>query len=387
MINQHAILIAVGVLLGLNLPGRAQEQEPERSLGEIAGRLPEQKETTNVAHVHTNEDSNTTAGVAARTEEIAAKSEIKRAAVVTGYTSFVTTYKPGDHLLMVTAFNPILLVPLGRRWLIETEFELEGNFEREVDSGRWGRTLDKGVEYAQLDYIASRHLTVVVGRFLSPFGIFNERLHPSWIKKLQATPLIFPIGTGSSNGAMLRGGIRIGSGVKLNYATYFSGSTTVRSIEAKRAAGVRWGVVFPNRRLEIGNSFQRLLQDERFNAYGFDATWLPLRAPLEFRAEYARSKMGSGYWVEGAYRFFRKAEVVARAEQFLTRPAVDGPVMGTEEEGGHGTLPTVDTQRLLLGWNYYFRDGLRFGFGYGREFTAKGNSNLLSVAFAYRFLR
>ena len=38
-------------------------------------------------------------------------------------------------------------------------------------------------------------VTVTVGRFLTPFGIFNERLYPVWIRFLQPDPLILPIRT------------------------------------------------------------------------------------------------------------------------------------------------------------------------------------------------
>ena len=59
--------------------------------------------------------------------------------------------------------------------------------------------VEKEVDYAQVDFIANPYLTVTVGRFLTPFGIYNERLYPVWIRNLQSDPLILPIGTGPSN--------------------------------------------------------------------------------------------------------------------------------------------------------------------------------------------
>jgi hypothetical protein len=73
--------------------------------------------------------------------------------------------------------------------------------------------LQKEVDYLQLDYIVDSHVTVSVGRFLTPFGIFNERLYPVWIRDLQSDPLILPISTGPSGagtGAMVRGGAKHG---------------------------------------------------------------------------------------------------------------------------------------------------------------------------------
>ena len=72
----------------------------------------------------------------------------------------------------------------------------------------------KAVDYAQLDFVANPFKSLFDGdggRFLTPFGIFNERLYPVWSRNLQTDPLILPIGIGPSNastGAMLRGGFK-----------------------------------------------------------------------------------------------------------------------------------------------------------------------------------
>lgn len=299
--------------------------------------------------------------------QVAAQQEVKPEPVATGYTSFLGTFETGKQKV-VPQINPILVFPLGQRWLLEAEFEFEGEFEREA--GIWMRGLEREVEYMQLNFLAHRYLTVVLGRFLTPFGIFNERLHPKWIRKLQPKPLIEPLGTGSSNGAMLRGGARIASGVNLNYTGYFSALLTeLEGVESDRVAGTRLGLFLPNQRLEIGGSFQRVLQDVRFNFYGFDAMWQVKPVPLDFRFEYARSEQGTkGYWLEGAYRFRRKAEVVGRIEQTFVR------------------APGVDKQRPVVGFNYYFQDGLRFSFNYGREFRVGPDRNIWVVGMTYRYV-
>lgn len=303
-----------------------------------------------------------------------AQEQIKPEPVATGYMSFVSTFQPGK-VKLVPQINPILVVPLGERWLIEAEFEFEGEFEREKEAGQWQpwmRELEREIEYLQVDFLAHRYLTVVAGRFLTPFGIFNERLHPAWIKKLQPKPLIaaLGIGTGAGNGAMLRGGARIASGVNLNYTGYFSTMLMdPEGVESDRMAGTRLSLFFPDARLEFGGSFMRVLQDERFNTYGFDALWQAKAVPLEFRAEYAQTELGDkGYWVEGAYRFRRKAELVGRIEQTFARP------------------PGADKQRPMVGFNYYFRDGLHFNFAYGREFRSGADRNIVSVGMAYRYV-
>ena len=155
----------------------------------------------------------------------------------------------------------------------------------------------------------------------------------------------------------------------------------------------------PDQRLEFGASFRKQLQDERLNTFGLDLTWQSPTAPFDLRMEYALSRMGTGYWAEGAYRlrrvpvlrpFFRKSQVAVRFEQFFAPLRLEE--MGTEEsapaeeEGGHGALPEVDTQRVLLGWNYYFRDGVKLGFSYGREFSSMGDRNIWTIGLGYRWL-
>ena len=118
-----------------------------------------------------------------------------------GTFSFVT----GGQNVIDTQINPVLLVPLGDHWLIESRAEFEGEFQRPPDGGPYQGPVDKHLDYAQLDYIVNPYLTVTAGRFLTPFGIFNERLYPVWIRFLQPDPLTLPINTAPSDGAMLRG--------------------------------------------------------------------------------------------------------------------------------------------------------------------------------------
>lgn len=331
--------------------------------------------------------------------------------VLTGYGGFVSTFEPGKQALN-PILTPILLVPAGERFLIEAEFETESEIERE--DGLWGpRKLEKEIEYLQVDYLAHPNLTVVVGRFLTPLGVFNERLHPIWIKNLQTNPIISAMSHSSSTGAMLRGAVPLGSTVNLNYSSYFSGLSTVDTLESERGAGGRWSLFFPQSRFESGFSFTRRLGDERFNIYGVDGTWNLQAVPLDLRTEYFRSaELGSGYWVEGAYRlnristwnsFFRKSQLVARMEQFFAPPAeahedeaeenahgeeepeFEGLESAMEEPDGHSFLPEKDTRRFMLGWNYYFRDGFKFSLAFGRSLAAEDNRNIWSLGVAYRF--
>jgi hypothetical protein len=147
-----------------------------------------------------------------------------------GTFSFVT----GGHNLIDTQINPVLLLPLGDHWLIESRAEFEGEFQRPPDGGPYGGPVNKHVDYAQVDYIANRYLTITAGRFLTPFGIFNERLYPVWIRFLQPDPLILPIATAPSDGAMFRGGFSISPHANVNYALSYRMAASKGSAEHSR---------------------------------------------------------------------------------------------------------------------------------------------------------
>lgn len=302
-----------------------------------------------------------------------------------GTFSFVTA---GQNVID-TQINPVLLVPLGDRWLIESRAEFEGEFQRPPGGGPYGGPVDKHVDYAQLDYIVNPYLTVTVGRFLTPFGIFNERLYPVWIRSLQPDPLILPIRTAPSDGGMFRGGFPVNAHANLNYAFYVSGTSVgIDSVDSERHAGSRLGIFLPGPRLEVGGSWQRTLQGSRHNAAGFHMGWQPAKLPLNLRSEFAHSYEGSGYWIEGAYRLshvpfwqkpMRRTEVVARAQQFFVG------AVGSDAEADF-ELPGVNTREADFGINYFLRDGMKGIFSYGRQFSSAGNFNQWSFGLAYRFL-
>lgn len=302
-----------------------------------------------------------------------------------GAFSFVT----GGQNLIDSQINPVLLVPLGDRWLVESRAEFEGQFQRPLDGGPYKGPVTKHVDYAQLDYIANPYVTITAGRFLTPFGIFNERLYPVWIRALQPDPLILPINTAPSDGAMLRGGVAVNDQANMNYAVYFSATSIgIGSVDSERHVGARMGFFFPGPRLEVGGSWQRTLQDERKNAFGFHMGWQPPKMPLNLRAEYAHSFEGSGYWVEGVYRcsqahFWRKVmrhtELVSRLQQFYTGDISPDAIAALG-------LSAADTREADFGINYFLADGMKGIFSYGRQFSSAGNFNQWSVGLAYRWL-
>ena len=312
--------------------------------------------------------------------------ELNGVPILTGYSAFNSSFTKGQQELE-PVIAPILLVPIGQKVLIEAEGEFSGSYTHATGEP-WDHSWDKGLEYAQINWFAHRYLTVVGGRYLTPFGILNERLHPAWIKNIQTLPLISALEMSSGNGGELRGGIPLSSKVDFNYSAYFSAPSQVTGLVASRMAGTRFSMFIPGARVEIGTSFQRSLQDERFNTYGMDLTWQLKPIPLEIRGEYAGNNVqGKGYWLEGAYRlrrihkrFVRNSQAVVRMEQFFTPSSSD---LGG---GGMGDVPDVNTQRLFAGWNYYINDGFKVSAAYGRQFSSDGDRNLWTLGITYRWI-
>lgn len=302
--------------------------------------------------------------------------------VLTGVFSYQSSFEPGTQEV-APEFDPILLVPLGNKFLVESEFEMSMDVTR--DQGRVGpAVVEHGIEYLQLDYVANPYLTVVAGRFLTPFGIYRERLHPMWIRNLAAEPIIFAMNDNSSNGAMLRGAAPVTSGMNITYAGYFSAPLDTSQLQSDRRAGTRVSLVFPNKRFEAGVSFSRVLSGNRYNMVGSDVTWNVRRIPVDLRAEFVYSNtLGTGYWIEGAYRFdrfhnafLRNSQIVARMEQYrvpnLQQSLID-------------ELPDSDTNRAAIGWNYTLYNGIRVDASYGRNFAKEDNHNTWTVGVSYRF--
>jgi hypothetical protein len=306
------------------------------------------------------------------------------APVLSGGLAFVPIWQGGDPTLVSIA-SPVLLIPVRDNVVFESRAAFEGDFQqRNGNSGDFTGAIDKSLDYAQFDYIGNRYITVTVGRFLTPFNIFNERLYPNWIRDTQTDPLILPIGTGSDNGAMLRGGVGIAQDLVVNYAVYFSALTTASNFQSERHAGIRTSIFLPRHRLEIGASIQHQLQDDRVTRYGAHLEWQPLRIPFDLRSEGAFSREeGNGTWIEGAYRLskanvalLRRAQLVARTQLFY---AGSIPALNPN-------LPPIDTKRTESGVNYYLSDGWKVLGSYGRTFTAAGNSNIWTVGMTYRFV-
>ncbi|MGB7849095.1 MAG: hypothetical protein WBL63_26015 [Candidatus Acidiferrum sp.] len=283
---------------------------------------------------------------------------------------------------------PVLVVPLGEHWLVESRANLLGFIARQDGTtGPYHGQFFGTLEYLQLDYNANSHLTITAGRFLTPFGIYNERLSAIWISKLQDAPVIAAIGTadGYSDGFMLRGALISNDRYAVNYTAYFSTLSNVTKFESQRTSGGRVGVFFAGTRLEVGTSYARTLQNQHLNSFGLDVSWIPHRLPLEIKGEWAHSLGGYGYWIQGAYRLSQlggassaigRLEPVFRMQQFSRSQQVAGDF-----------LPSTSMRSPQFGLNYYLPHEIRLNGSYGRQYISQSTDiNVWEFGITYRFL-
>ena len=305
--------------------------------------------------------------------------------VISGGAAYIHNVNGGVTSL-IPQINPILLVPFGSHVLLESRTDFTGFFQREHQTtGPFKGKVFKSVDYAQVDWLANTHVIASAGKYLLPFGLYNERLVPVWIRNLQDAPITAAIGTrnsGAGDGFMLRGIVVQHPDYSIQYTSYFSARSNINQLQAARTAGGDASIYFTQLRLEAGTSYQRFLQQRNINSVATYISWQPLTVPLDIKAEGDYSYNGRGYWIEAAYLFqqlpvppvFRRIQVVGRMQQFF-------PL-----HGGGNSLPRVDTNRFDFGLNYYFRDDLRFVSSYGRSFSSQQNANVWNVGLTYRFM-
>ena len=305
---------------------------------------------------------------------------------ISGGMGFVSTTIGGQTFLQ-PIIDPVGVLPIGNHLLLESRADLREFIQRQNGNGPYEGTFFGSLEYLQLDIIANSKLTITAGRFLTPFGIYNERLSPIWSKNLQDAPLIYPIGTrtsGSSDGMMVRGALISTPKIELNYTAYFSSMVTGEQFGSGRAAGFRTGIFVPSKRLELGMSFQRFLQNQHYNALGAHLAWQPWSVPVDVKAEFAHSPSGNGYWIEAAYRhrlpggketWTTRFQPVFRMQQFSRSSIRPGDF-----------LPGVDTQQADFGLNYHLPHELRLNASYSRQFSDLGSRNTWNLAVTYHFI-
>jgi len=183
--------------------------------------------------------------------------------LISGGAGFFTQTNAGNTTYYPT-IEPLLAVPIGQHVLVESRASLFEFFAPNgIDDPGYNRSHFIGLTYLQGDFIASRHFTLVAGDYLIPFNTYNDRLSPIWISNFQDGPLIANLSftsSGSGLGGMLRGNAIQRKKYSIDYSYYYSTRSANEQFGASRGNGGRSSLYLPEQRLELGLSYNRLLQ-------------------------------------------------------------------------------------------------------------------------------
>lgn len=307
--------------------------------------------------------------------------------LISGGAGFITSTNAGS-TTYIPVISPLLAAPLGSHVLVESRATiLDSFFPKGGGQSGYDSSSFLGLSYLQMDYLANRHMTVVAGEFLTPFGTYNERLTPIWISDFESAPLIFPLGimnTGSSVGGMLRGSAFSNQNVSLDYAGYFSATSTNEQFNSERSSGGRASLYFPQARLELGGSYGRLLQDTHRNFAGIHLWWEPADSLVKFRSEYAHAEHSQGYWMESEFHLTgaSSSNVALRGLMPVFRWQ---QTFRSSPDPGDG-LPSANTKQADFALDYRFPQEIRINTSYSRQASSTGDRNIWQTGIVYRFL-
>ncbi|WP_263354530.1 hypothetical protein [Acidicapsa acidisoli] len=291
-----------------------------------------------------------------------------------------TTYMP--------IIEPLVAAPLGNHLMVESRAAILESFSPQFGSDPgYDHTHFAGFTYLQGDIVITPHITVVAGDYLLPFNVYNERLSPIWIGNFQDGPLIASVGqfsVGSGLGGMIRGNAISRGKYSVDYSYFYSVRSSNQQFGSAHGNGGRVSLYLPDQRLEVGLSYDRILQGIHENFYGAHVWWEPKDTAFRLRSEFARGHHAQGYWVEADYRTkafggldsaIGRIEPVFRIQQTFRR-----------DNAASDSLPSVNTQRIDFGLDYNLPHNTRILTSYSRQFASTGNVNIWETGIVYRFL-
>jgi len=226
------------------------------------------------------------------------------------YAEFVSTDSKDAHDTFNGAhFSPIFHFQYGKLILFEAEPELAIEEDQETELE---------LEYAQINLLLHDSFVLGAGKYLSPVGQFQERLHPAWINKLPDAPAGYShhggIQPASDIGVQARGGIPLGN-MTATYAVAVGNGPQIndegfvmegfgQDDNSNKAVSGRIGFL-PLPYLEVGGSFMFAraegwegpniasgsVSGADFRLWGVDAAFT--RGPWDVRFEYLNGKLDS----------------------------------------------------------------------------------------------
>ena len=327
--------------------------------------------------------------------------------VLTGYAFSTFTDTEGSDSNFTAGFNPIFL------WKLSDKVFFEGELEVELEDG----STVVALEYADVSYFLNDYVTLGAGKFLSPFGIFRERLHPKWINKLPNQPLGYASGASrlapsTQIGAQVRGGIPLMWDSKLGYTLYVSNGPTLQTgatnagqlsftntndNNSNKAFGGRIGFL-PIPELEVGYSWQTSGAGSRDTAFhGVDALLQEvdfsytrdfdlIKGTIDLRSEWLWSNVDSidygtsggafkndrwARYLQAAYRPSKLGNSILKNLEFVFRfDQIDQP----------SDAPTsIDRKRYAEGLNYWINPSTVAKLAYQSETQDEGGTNQHSL--------
>jgi hypothetical protein len=304
--------------------------------------------------------------------------------LLSGGVGFFTNTTGGDTSYQ-PHIEPLIAAPAGKNLLFESRGILLEEFF--PDGNGYSHVHFADVIYLQGEFMATKHITVVGGDYILPFLTYNDRLSEIWIENLQDTPLIVPIsasGSGDGIGGMLSGSAASNSKFNISYNAWLSSHTGNYYFNSKRSSGGRASVYLPKSSLEVGASYERLLEQTQENFSGAYVWWQPANTGFRFRSEYTHGGHAQGYWFETDYRlqsFHGPDSWIGRLE----------PVFRMQQtfrinQLGSDSVPLVNTQRFDAGLDYNLPHNTRILTSYARQFSSTGDVNIWETGIVYRFL-
>lgn len=304
-------------------------------------------------------------------------------------------------------FSPTMIWQLGDKLFFESQVEFY------TDSGN----VNTRVEYAKLSVIVNKYMTLGMGKILTPFGLYTERIEAPFIEKLPNAPLFFKHYENSPNigpicpemGLDLRGGFQIGD-AKMNYVLYVSNGAKL--IDGKKethlagalnyenffdnnsnkAFGGRIGYLpLSNSTLELGGSWNfckpgdvnSIYSNVHAKAYSLDITYhktmKPIKSMIDFKAQINFLNIDKASYInEGGetYEFNNHSQIYYL--RFSLRPTqLHNKYLRRTEliarynsaQLAHNALWGGNYQRVDVGLSYWMslRTGLRIAFEKGEE--------------------
>ncbi len=335
---------------------------------------------------------------------------------LTGYAFTLLKAPEGGDTTFNAAAVPLILWQINDRLLFETEFELG------FDTAGGRTTTEVDLEYADLQYLVNDYLVVGAGKFLTPFGLFSERLHPAWINKLPNAPLVRGhdgLAPFASTGVYVRGAVPVGK-QRFNYALYaVNGPTLVdaatdvaefgkldfNGFGDNKAIGGRFGYL-PVPQFELGYSFMysETTSDTGLDSnsviMGVDASYIIDTKPglFDFRFEYVYSNVDSvtfdatGALGVGPTRFNNERNGLYAQAAFRPIHANSDFLKNIECVGRYDYMKSPDTapeggkkERWTFGVNYWFNPSTVLKFAYDPDLDGgdTGKSFLVMVAVGF----